>query len=146
VPGSGELGLYFFEKPPAQTAQAIEIATAAPVNVAAGKIAERMRSETVIKTPMTIAAMWPRLGAGARSLEITAIKPDGVVDPMLWVNAYRADWPSPYILKDAITLPAGTRLVMTTYYDNKTGAAIAAKPAVSITAVSPSRPSATLEQ
>lgn len=145
VPGSGELGLYFFEKPPAQTAQAIEIATAAAVNVAAGKIGERMRSETVIKTPMTIAAMWPRLGAGARSLEITAIKPDGIVDPMLWVNAYRADWPSPYILKDAITLPAGTRLVMTAYYDNKTDAAIAAKPAVSITAVPPSRPSATLE-
>ena len=144
VPGSGELGLYFFEKPPAQTAQAIEIATAAAVNVAAGKIGERMRSETVIKTPMTIAAMWPRLGAGARSLEITAIKPDGVVDPMLWVNAYRADWPSPYILKDAIALPAGTRLVMTAYYDNKTDAAIAAKPAVSITALSPSRPSATL--
>jgi hypothetical protein len=145
VPGSGELGLYFFEKPPAQTTQAIEITSAAAVNVVAGKIGERMRSETVIKAPMTIAAMWPRLGAGARSLEITAIKPDGVVDPMLWVNAYRADWPSPYILKDAATLPVGTRLVMTTYYDNKTDAAIAAKPAVSITALSLSRPRGTLE-
>ena len=146
VPGSGELGLYFFEKPPAQTAQAIEITTVAAVNVAPGKIGERVRSETVIKTPTTITAMWPRPGAGTRSLEVTAIKPDGIVDPMSWVNAYRADWPSPYILKDAITLPAGTRLVMTAYYDNKTDAAIAAKPAVSVTAVSPSRPSATLEQ
>ena len=54
---------------------------------------------------------------------------------MLWVNNYRADWPSPYILKEAIALPAGTRLAMTTYYDNKTDAAIAAKPAVSITTV-----------
>jgi hypothetical protein len=135
VPGSGELGLYFHEKAPAQVAQAIEIAAASAVSVAPGKIAERLRSETVIKTPVTIAAIWPRLGAGARSLEITAIKPDGVVDPMLWVNAYRADWPSPYILKDAITVPAGTRLVMTAYYDNKTDAAITAKPAVSITAV-----------
>jgi hypothetical protein len=143
VPGSAELGLYFFEKPPAQTAQAIEIATAAAVTVAPGKIGERMRSETAIKTPMTIAAMWPRLGAGARSLEVTAIKPDGIVDPMLWVNAYRADWPSPYILKDAITLPAGTRLVMTAYYDNKTDAAIAAKPAVSITVVPSGRSEAT---
>ena len=94
-------------------------------------------------SPATIAAMWPRPGAGARSLEITAIKPDGVVDPMLWVNAYRAEWPSPYILKDAITLPAGTRLVMTAYYDNKTDAAMAAMPAISITAVTPSRSEAT---
>ena len=145
VPGSGELGLYFLEKPPSQTAQAIEIAAASALNVAPGKIGERMRSETVIKSAMTIAAVWPRLGDGARSLEVTAIKPDGVVVPMLWVNAYRADWPSPYVLKDAVTLPAGTRLVMTTYYDNKTGAAIAAKPAVSITAVSASRRSATVE-
>jgi hypothetical protein len=48
-------------------------------------------------------------------------------------------------MKEAITLPAGTRLVMTAYYDNKTDAAIAAKPSLSITAVPPSRPSATLE-
>ena len=38
-------------------------------------------------------------------------------------------------MKEAITLPAGTRLVMTAYYDNKTDAAIAAKPSLSITAV-----------
>ena len=37
---------------------------------------------------------------------------------MLWVNNYRAEWPAPYILKEPITLPAGTRLVMTAYYDN----------------------------
>jgi hypothetical protein len=137
VPGSGELGLYFHEKPPAQVAQAIDIAAATAVNVAPGKIAERMRAETTLKSATTINAIWPRLGPGARSLEVTAIKPDGIVDPMLWVNNFRADWPSPYILKDAIALPAGTRLIMTAYYDNKTDAAIAAQPAVSITAASP---------
>ena len=60
-------------------------------------------------------------------------------------------------MKEPITLPAGTRLVMTAYYDNTTDAAIAAKPSLSITALPPrlresatgdgaaSRPSATLE-
>ena len=38
----------------------------------------------------TIAAMWPRLGPGARSIEVTAIRPDGSVEPMLWVNSYPA--------------------------------------------------------
>jgi hypothetical protein len=146
VSGASELGLYFHEKAPAQTAQSIEIATATAVNVAPGKIGERMRAETAIKAPTTIAAIWPRVGAGARSIEVTAIRPDGVVEPMLWVNNYRPEWPSSYILKDAIALPAGTRLVMTTYYDNKSEAAIAAKPAVSITAVPSARPSGTLEQ
>ena len=136
VSGAGDLGLYFFEKAPAHTAQSIEIAAAA-VNVAPAKTGERLRAETTIKNATTAAAIWPRLGAGARSVEVTAIKPDGVVDPMLWVNNYRAEWPAPYILKEAIELPAGTRLVMTAYYDNATDAAIAAKPAVSITTAPP---------
>ena len=144
VPGASELGLYFLEKAPAQTTQSIDLTAAAAVNVAPQKIGERIRTETTIKNATTVAAIWPRLGPGARSLEVTAIKPDGVVEPMLWVNNYRVEWPSPYILKEAIALPAGARLVMTAYYDNKSDAAIAARPAVSITAVSPARQNATL--
>jgi hypothetical protein len=144
APGAGELGLYFVEKPPAQAAAGIEIA-APSSSVAAGKIGERLRAETAIKSPMAIAALWPRLGRGATSVEVTAIRPDGSIEPMLWVNNYRAEWPAPYIVKEPIALPAGTRLVMTAYYDNRTDAAIAAKPSVSITALPPSRPSATLE-
>jgi hypothetical protein len=143
VPGSSELGLYFAEKAPAQTPQAIEIAPAV-VNIAAGKAAERIRAEAAIKTATTVTALWPRLGAGARTVEVTAIRPDGVVEPMLWVNSYKPEWPVPYILKEPVSLPAGSRLVMTAYYDNKTDAALAAKPSVSITALRPSRPPATL--
>jgi hypothetical protein len=142
--GASELGLYFAEKAPAQTPASIEI-TPAPLTVAPGKIGERFRAETAIKSATAIAAMWPRLGPGARSLELTAIRPDGSVEPMLWVNSFRPEWPAPYIMKEPIALPAGTRLVMTAYYDNKTDAAIAAKPSLAITALPPSRPSATLE-
>jgi hypothetical protein len=135
--GAAELGFYFLEKPAAQTPSMIDIA-AAPISVAAGKKAERVRAETTIKTPATITAMWPRPGAGATSLEIIAIRPDGGVEPMLWVNNYRADWPSSYILKEPMALPAGTRLLMTAYYDNTTAAPLAAKPLLTLTAL-PSR-------
>jgi hypothetical protein len=136
APGDAELGLYFSEKPAAQTISTIDIA-AAPVNVAPGKTNERFRAETVLKTPTVVSAMWPRLGAGARSLEVTAIRADGSVEPMLWVNSYRAEWPASYILKDPITLAAGTRLVMTAYYDNNTDAALAARPALAVTGLPP---------
>lgn len=136
--GAGELGLYFHEKAAAPVPPAIEIAPAG-VAVAPGKIGERFRAETTIKAATSIAAMWPKLGPGARSIEVTAIRPDGIVDPLLWVNSYRAEWPAPYIMKDVMTLPAGTRIVMTAYYDNKTPAAIAAKPSLTITSA-PDRP------
>ena len=71
------------------------------------------------------------------------ICPDTTVEPLLWVNYYRAEWPSAYVLKDPITLPAGTRLIATAYYDNKTTAPIAAKPSVSITALPSSRQAGT---
>ena len=142
APGSGELGLYFAEKSPGQSPIAIDI-TPAPVTVAAGKIGERFRAETTIKNASSINAMWPKLGPGARSIELTAIRPDGSVEPMLWVNNYRAEWPAPYIMKEPLALPAGTRLVMTAYYDNKTDAAIAAKPALTITATPGARDNVT---
>jgi hypothetical protein len=143
VTGASELGLYFAEKPPSQTVASIEI-TPAPITMAAGRTRERVRAETAIKAATTISALWPRLGPGAKSIEVTAIRPDGSVEPMLWVNSYRAEWPSPYLLKEPLSLPAGTRLVMTAYYDNATDTALAAKPSLSVTALPGSRPPATL--
>ena len=64
---------------------------------------------------------------------------------MLWLKNYRPDWPSSYILKEPVTLPAGTRLVMTAYYDNATDARARRRgPSLSVTALPPSRPPATL--
>ena len=138
VVGAGELGWYFFPARPALTASALAVA-AAPVSVPAGKTRERVRSELAVKTATRAAALWPSLGAGATSVEVTAIRPDGVVEPLLWLKDYRADWPSSYVFKEPVSLPAGTRLVVTTYYDNTGSSALRAQPSVSVTAV-PSRP------
>lgn len=142
--GASELGLYFIDQRPSQVPTSVEV-TAPVVNVPAGKTAERIRTETTIKTNLTAAALWPKLGAGAKSVEVTAIRPDGTVEPMLWLNNYRAEWPTSYIFKELIALPAGTRVVLTAYYANTTPAAIAAKPSLSVTALPPSRQPATLE-
>lgn len=143
VSGAAELGLYFSEKRPAQAAMPLEI-SAPPISMAPGKTREKIRTETVLKTATTASALWPRLGAGAKSIEVTAITPDGVVEPLLWLKNYRPDWPSSYVFREPVTLPAGTRLIVTAYYDNATGAALQARPSLSVTAFPPSRPPATL--
>ena len=142
--GAADLGLYFAEQRPSHIASAIEIAAPA-VSVAAGKKGERVRTETTIKSATNAAALWPKLGPGAKSFEVTAIRPDGTVEPMLWLNNYRVEWPTSYVLKEPVSLPAGTRLVMTAFYDNATDAALQARPSLHVTAVPPSRPPATLE-
>ena len=142
--GAADLGLYFAEQRPSQVASAIEI-TAPAVSVVAGKKGERVRTETTIKSATSAAALWPKLGPGAKSFELTAIRTDGTVEPMLWLNNYRAEWPTSYVLKEPVSLPPGTRVVMTAFYDNATDAAIQVKPSLHVTAVPASRPPATLE-
>jgi hypothetical protein len=143
VSGAAELGLYFSEKRPPQAAMPLEI-SAPPITVAAGKTREKIRTETVLKAATTASALWPRLGAGAKSVEVTAIKPDGVVEPLLWLKNYRPDWPSSYVFREPVSLPAGTRVIVTAYYDNVTDKALQARPALSVTAFPPSRQPATL--
>ncbi len=141
--GAGEVGLYFLDKPPAQLPVSLA-KIAAGVSVAPGKIGERFRSEIPVKVAMNATALWPQLGPGARSFEVTAVRPDGTVEPMLWLNNYRAEWPSSYVLKDPVALPVGTRLVVTAYYDNPTTSALDAQPSLYVTGLKPSPQPATL--
>ncbi|MDP2319361.1 MAG: cytochrome c [Acidobacteriota bacterium] len=137
--GAGELGLYFSDSKPAQVAVPLEI-SAKPVSVAAGQASERVRTEFTIKSATNAAALWPRLGVGATSVEVTAIRPDGVVEPLLWLKDYRADWPSSYVFRQPVALPAGTRLAVTAYYGNTGDAPMRAQPALSVSAFPLSRP------
>jgi hypothetical protein len=143
APADGELGLYFSDKRPTQPLVAMDVSAPAATAIAPGAKAERVRTEITLKTATTASALWPTPGAGASSLELTAIHPDGQVEPLLWLKYYRADWPSPYVLKDPVTLPAGSRLVLTSYYDNAGNAALSAKPSVAVTAWAASLPVAT---
>lgn len=140
--GAAELGLYFSEKPAA--APSFLAMASAPVTVAPAKTGERIRRELTIKNAVNVAAVWPDLGTAAKSFEITAIHPDGTVQPMLWLNNYRAEWPTSYVLKQPVPLPAGTRVVMSAFYDNAGAAPVQAKLDVHVTAAPASRPPATL--
>lgn len=51
---------------------------------------------------------------GTTSLEVTARKPDGSVEVLLWIPQRRHDWPTPYVLQKPILLPADTTVVVTT--------------------------------
>lgn len=143
--GAGELGLYFSADKPAQIAPPLEL-KAPLVTVVAGKTRERVRTELTLKSATTAAALWPSLGAGATSVEVTALRPDGVVEPLLWLKDYRPDWPSSYVFKEPVTFPAGTRLTVTAYYDNPGTTPLRAQLALSVTAFTPLQRVATARQ
>jgi hypothetical protein len=132
VTDKSEVGLYFGDKPARRAATAVVITPRIAVEVAAGAAAEKLRAEAVLRGATRALAIWPELGDGAKSVEVSAIAPDGVVEPLLWVKDVQADWPTPYVFRSPIPLARGTRLVMTTYYENTTDKPRAAKPRVTV--------------
>jgi len=131
VTDKSEVGLYFDEAPARRDATPVVIAAAA-MEIKAGAAAEKLRAETVVAGAIRSLAIWPELGEGAKSLEVAAIAPDGVVEPLLWVKSVQSDWPTPYVFRAPIALARGTRLVMTAYYENDTDKPLAAKPRVTV--------------
>ena len=116
VTDKSELGVYF-EKAPGAVAGTMSLA-APESTMAAGVAAHKTRAETKLAAETTIAALWPNPSAEATSIEITATTPDGVIMPLLWIQDYRPEWRSPYYFASPKTLPRGSRIVMTTYFDN----------------------------
>jgi hypothetical protein len=116
VTDKSELGLYFGD---AKSPVASAASFASPgATLPGGATGQRVRAETKLAADAKLFALWPNPGAGARSVEITATTPDGMLKPLLWIQDFKPAWRSPYLFSAPETLPAGTRIVMTTYYDN----------------------------
>jgi hypothetical protein len=138
VTDTSEIGFYFADEGvPAATAMKI---SAPQTSLAAGTTAHRVRTETRLPSDTTLLAFWPTPGAGATSVEITAAMTDGMTKTLLWINEYRPEWPSPYLLAAPVELPRGSRLVMTTYHDNGLDHAVSVQPQAWIVTAGASRP------
>jgi hypothetical protein len=141
VTDTSELGLYFGDGD-GPVADAMSIA-APETTLPPGTTAQRVRVETKLAADTTFVAIWPNPGEGATSIEIAATTPDEMMTPLLWVNQYRPEWRSPFYLAAPVTLPRGTRLVMTTYFENAGEQAVKAQPqawlATAVSARGPAR-------
>jgi hypothetical protein len=138
VTDKSELGFYFDEGHGAN-AGGMSI-TAAETVVAAGTTGHRVRVESKLDAETALLAFWLDPGDGARAIEIMAVTPDGMSTPLLWINDYRPEWRSPYLLESAVVLPRGSRLIMTTYLDNPGEQKMIAKPQAWIATAGVSRP------
>lgn len=78
----------------------------------------------LVKTSMTLdrdrhaVAIIPAMSPLISSLEVTAYRPDGTVEVLVWIRGQRFDWQPTYVYKRPAPLPARTRLELTAYFDN----------------------------
>jgi hypothetical protein len=81
----------------------------------------RFVASATIERDSTVAAIRPEVPPTTRSLEVRAIRPDGSSEVLLWIPRHRPNWPSSYVMRHPVPLPAGSRLHVVMYMSNADG-------------------------
>jgi hypothetical protein len=111
------VGLYFVKDPPGKLVRTLTINAPATV-IPASAESRRVKASYAISESTEVVAIRPLLFPFAKSIEVSAHRPDGSVDVLIWAKDYRFDWQPAYFFKKPVALPAGARIEVTAYLDN----------------------------
>ncbi|PWT86232.1 MAG: hypothetical protein C5B57_01485 [Blastocatellia bacterium] len=117
----GRLGLSFADDVPASAPS--DIVLDAEGDVPSGAASQRFRAAIRLPVDSYALALRPEIQRGVESIEVSARRPDGGTDVLLFAKDPSLDWPTPYIFKDPVLLRRGTELSVTAYSGNDGNAA-----------------------
>jgi hypothetical protein len=84
-----------------------------PSDVVSEIVLDAKNARMRLPADTTLLALRPEITPGLTSIEVSARKPDGGTEVLLFAKDFHADWPTPYIFKDPVKLPKGTELRVT---------------------------------
>ena len=61
-----------------------------------------------VKSGFTLDGLWPQRVPDKASFQVTALLPDGSLQPLLWIQAYKPAWGHAFLLRNPLELPKGT--------------------------------------
>jgi hypothetical protein len=103
VTDTPQLALYFATASPAAPVITTTLRAAADARTPGRFVADFKATDA-----RALVSMRPELPAGTRSLEIKLMRPDGSRDVLLWMKDARQLWPTPYVFRKPVSLPAGS--------------------------------------
>jgi hypothetical protein len=66
----------------------------------------------ILDQDVTALGIQPETVPESGSLQATAYRPDGSVEPLIWLRGYRRKWQRSYWFREPLALPRGTRIVL----------------------------------
>ncbi|MBL8191299.1 MAG: cytochrome c, partial [Acidobacteria bacterium] len=111
------IGLVFAKEPPQRLVTTNSIANIF-FKIPAGAENHKVTACRTFKRDTTLYALEPHMHLRGKAMEYKAFYPDGTSEVLLNVPAYDFAWQTNYLLKQPKRLPAGTRLMITGYFDN----------------------------
>jgi len=106
VTNSGSLGLFFGERTDARTSSEV-------VMQGTKDGSATIRASTAITADTHVWALKPDIDGAVSSLEVSARRPDGGTDILLYARDVPPAWPTPYILKEPSLIRRGSQITMT---------------------------------
>jgi len=70
----------------------------------------RVSGPSTLTASMRIDGVFPERVPGGRSFRVVAERPDGHVEPLVWLHQYNDQSAHPFLFRSPITLPAGTTI------------------------------------
>jgi hypothetical protein len=113
------IGLKFASEPPKTELVVVPLQNANFV-LKAGAADTRVDAEVTVNTDVTLWSVLPHTHVRGKRWEVAAIYPDGHTEMILNVPKYDFNWQTDYIFKSPLTLPKGTKLKTSAWYDNST--------------------------
>lgn len=81
---------------------------AAPAAPPQGSIS--ISGDFTVKKTFTLDGLWPQRVPDKASFQITALLPDGSLEPLLWIQEYKPEWGHPFLLRTPLDLPKGSMI------------------------------------
>jgi hypothetical protein len=63
-----------------------------------------------VKSVFRLDGLWPQRVPAKASFQVTALLPDGSLEPLLWIQEYKPEWGHPFLLREPLDLPAGSKI------------------------------------
>ena len=116
------VGLYFSSTPPERRLMTPSIpgffGLLAGIDIPPGEKAFTIKGVYTVPADMRVLSVTAHAHYLGKDIKATATKPDGSIEPLLWIQDWDFTWQDRYDYKTPVFLPKGTRIDATITYDN----------------------------
>ncbi|MFL6216500.1 MAG: c-type cytochrome [Blastocatellia bacterium] len=111
------IGLHFTSQPPQHSLNTIGIQNHY-FKIPAGVTDHEVTACYTFDSDVKLMSYMPHMHLRGKDMKYDVIYPDGRKETLLWVPKFSFNWQTMYYLKKPVSIPKGTKMIITAHYDN----------------------------
>lgn len=113
------LALYFAKKPVTKVMSRNPLLLGSlALEIQPGEKRYRAFSKITLPVNLTLTSVLPHMHLIGKEMKITATRPDGSVEPLIWIKDWNFYWQDSYVYRQPVSLSKGTLVEIEAWYDN----------------------------